>query len=60
MGSNTWEGVYFVFVEVRELLAQALAPAEAPANTQASAPAETIASASTQEEDSDDSMIYVF
>jgi len=49
MGSNTWEGVYFVFVEVRELLAQALAPAEAPANTQASAPAETIASASTQE-----------
>jgi len=49
MGSNTWEGVYFVFVEVRELLAQALAPAEAPANAPASAPAETAASASTQE-----------
>lgn len=36
MGSNTWEGVYFVFVEVRELLAQALAPAEALPSTEAS------------------------
>merc|ERR1712118_275089 len=34
MGSNTWEGVYFVFVEIQETLGTASSPAETPESTQ--------------------------